>query len=185
VSRRAKGLTREDQVLWSKVARSVEPMKGKSVPEAPAQADEAMMGEEATSSQLPTVMADAKHQAEILRRRTPQPASIDRPTKKKLAKGRLAIEAKIDLHGMTQSEAYGTLLSFLHNAYAQGRRHVLVVTGKGASMGSDGILRRQVPIWFSTPSFRGLVSAHEDAARHHGGQGALYVRLRRRPGDAT
>lgn len=182
MSRRAKGLTREDQLLWSKVARSVAPMKGKSVPETPAEED-ATVGSEATSSQLPAVMADAKHRAEILRRRAPQPASIDRPTKKKLAKGRLAIEAKIDLHGMTQTEAYGTLLSFLHNAYAHGRRHVLVVTGKGSSMGSDGILRRQVPAWFSTPAFRGLVSAHEDAARHHGGQGALYVRLRRRPGE--
>lgn len=182
MSRRQRGLTREDQILWSKVARSVAPMKGKTVPVEPEEEGDAF-ADMVASPELPPVIADAKHQAEILRRQTPQAGSIDRPTRKKLATGRLSIDAKIDLHGMTQGEAYGTLLSFLHNAYAHGRRHVLVVTGKGASMGSDGILRRQVPAWFSTPAFRGLVSAHEDAARHHGGQGALYVRLRRRPGE--
>ena len=183
MSRRSKGLTREDQILWSKIARSVAPMKGKFVPEMPSE-EEVLADSEAKAAQLPQVMADARDVAQALRGRRQQHGVIDRPTRKKLAKGRLAIEGKVDLHGMTQTQAHGTLLSFLHNAYAQGRRHVLVVTGKGSSMGSDGILRRQVPQWFATPAFRGLVSGHEDAARHHGGQGALYVRLRRRPGDA-
>jgi len=58
-------------------------------------------------------------------------------------------------------------------------RHVLVITGKGSSSGSEGILRQAVPHWFSTPAFRILVSAYEDAARRHGGHGPLYVRLRR------
>jgi DNA-nicking Smr family endonuclease len=182
MSRRTKGLTREDQLLWSKVARSVAPMKGRTVPAEPDEGEDAFAAGVA-SPDLPPVMAEAKHKAENLRRAADRPAGFDRPTRKKLAKGRVPIDGKIDLHGMTQSEAYGTLLSFLHNAYAHGRRHVLVVTGRGASMGSDGILRRQVPQWFATPAFRGLVSAHEDAARHHGGQGALYVRLRRRPGE--
>jgi len=183
MTRRGKGLTREDWQLWSKVARSVAPMPGKSFPEE--MEDALAAAGEAVSPALPPVIAEARHQAEILRREPAQRPVIDRPTKKKLAKGRLAIEGKVDLHGMTQTEAHGVLLSFLHNAYAQGRRHVLVVTGKGSSMGSDGVLRRQVPQWFAAPAFRGLVSAHEDAASHHGGQGALYVRLRRRPGDAV
>jgi DNA-nicking Smr family endonuclease len=183
MTRRAKGLSREDRQLWSKVARSVAPMPGKSFPD---EMEEALAAaEDKASPALPPVIAEAKHQAEILRREPVQRPVIDRPTKKKLAKGRLAIEGKVDLHGMALGEAHGVLLAFLHNAYAQGRRHVLVVTGKGSSMGSDGVLRRQVPQWFATPAFRGLVSAHEDAARHHGGQGAMYVRLRRRPGDAT
>ena len=58
-------------------------------------------------------------------------------------------------------------------------RHVLVITGKGSSLGSDGILRQAVPHWFATPSFRALVSAYEFAHRIHGGDGAIYVRLRR------
>ena len=58
-------------------------------------------------------------------------------------------------------------------------RHVLVITGKGSSMGSDGVLRQAVPHWFATPSFRILVNGYEDAARNHGGTGAMYVRMRR------
>ena len=83
---------------------------------------------------------------------------------------------------MTQGEAHNLLLSFLHRAYAEGLRYVLVITGKGSSFGSDGVLRRAVPDWLATPSFRMLVSSHDSAARHHGGSGALYIRLRRRSG---
>src|SRR5690606_7762021 len=97
-------------------------------------------------------------------------------------KGRLPLEAKVDLHGLTQSEAYGLLLSFLHRAHAAGIRYVLVVTGKGSSTKGDGVLRRAVPEWLATPSFRSVVGSHDGAARHHGGGGAIYVRLRRHAG---
>ena len=93
------------------------------------------------------------------------PAALDRVTRRKIAKGRVPIEGKVDLHGLTQREAHGLLLSFLSQARAAGRRHVLVVTGKGSSMGSEGILRRAVPQWFATAAFRGLVSGYEDASR--------------------
>jgi DNA-nicking Smr family endonuclease len=98
----------------------------------------------------------------------------------RVARGKEAIDGRLDLHGLTQSEAHALLLSFLHRAYADGRRYVLVITGKGESYGSDGILRRAVPAWFATPPFRALVSGQEGAGRRHGGGGALYVRLRRR-----
>jgi DNA-nicking Smr family endonuclease len=105
--------------------------------------------------------------------------TLDEPTLDKLSKGRLPIEGRVDLHGMTQDEAYSLLFSFLHRAHASGVRYVLVITGKGSSSGGDGILKRSVPAWLSTPAFRMLVSSHDHAARHHGGAGALYVRLRR------
>jgi DNA-nicking Smr family endonuclease len=101
------------------------------------------------------------------------------PTLDKLARGRLPIEARVDLHGMTQDEAYSLLFSFLHRAHASGLRYVLVITGKGSSSGGDGVLRRSVPAWLATPAFRMFVSSHEHAARHHGGSGAIYVRLRK------
>jgi DNA-nicking Smr family endonuclease len=78
---------------------------------------------------------------------------------------------------MTQSEAHGFLLDFLSRAHARELRHVLVITGKGASMGSDGALKRAVPLWFAKPEFRHLISSYETAAQPHGGEGALYVRL--------
>lgn len=186
--RRDKKLTREDRILWGKVARSVTPMPGKA-----ADAAEAEPPDFAVLLEAPPVAAKPRGQASpppvFMPPYSPerQPVSraahgIDRTTRTKLAKGRLAIEGKVDLHDLTQSEAHALLLSFLHRAHADGRRHVLVVTGKGASLGSDGILRRAVPGWLATPPFRALVSAHEPAASRHGGSGALYVRLRRREG---
>ena len=104
---------------------------------------------------------------------------FDQPTRDKLAKGRLPIDGRVDLHGMTQGEAHALLLSFLQRAHAGGLRYVLVITGKGSSFGSEGVLRRAVPAWLATPPFRALVWSHDSAARQHGGAGALYVRLRR------
>ncbi|MFY8101711.1 MAG: Smr/MutS family protein, partial [Allorhizobium sp.] len=92
-------------------------------------------------------------------------------------------EARIDLHGLIQSEAHGMLLDFLIRAHERGLRHVLVITGKGSSLGSEGALKRAVPLWFAMPEFRFLISSYEPAARHHGGDGALYVRLSRRGQD--
>lgn len=185
--RRDKKLTREDRILWGKVARSVTPMPGKAADEAEAEPqDFAVMLDAPPGAAKPRKPASPPV---FMPPYSPerQPASraahgIDRTTRAKLAKGRLAIEGKVDLHDLTQSEAHALLLSFLHRAHADGRRHVLVVTGKGASLGSDGILRRAVPGWLATPPFRALVSAHEPAASRHGGSGALYVRLRRREG---
>lgn len=108
---------------------------------------------------------------------------FDRPTIKKISKGRLEIEARIDLHGLTQSEAHDLLYGFLADAWHRGVRLVMVITGKGSSSRGEGVLKQAVPHWFSTPLFRIYVSSYENAARHHGGQGALYVRLRRSASD--
>ena len=174
-------MSAEDRILWSKVARSVKPLPGKQIETAPE--DETDFGQLLAAESGPTRPgADAPavvHPARPLA--PPQPHGIDRPTREKLAKGRLPLEGKVDLHGLTQSEAHTLLLSFLHRAHADGRRHVLVVTGKGSSLGSDGVLRRAVPSWLATPAFRGIVGGHEPAARGHGGSGALYVRLRKGP----
>jgi DNA-nicking Smr family endonuclease len=103
---------------------------------------------------------------------------------RKLARGRLPIDGRIDLHGLTQSEAHNLLFDFIARAHERGLRHVLVITGKGSSRGSQGVLKRLVPEWLAKPEFRFLISGHEDAARSHGGEGALYIRLRRERGGA-
>jgi DNA-nicking Smr family endonuclease len=105
---------------------------------------------------------------------------LEKPVKRKLSRGHLSLEARIDLHGLIQSEAHGMLLDFLIRAHERGLRHVLVITGKGSSLGSEGALKRAVPLWFAMSEFRFLISSYEPAARHHGGDGALYVRLSRR-----
>lgn len=171
-----KDLTDEDRILWSLVARSARPLKGKAgaVAEAPPAVPTM---EEALSAG----MALEKPAAVPVKAKPRQivTQSFDAPIHDKLAKGRLPIEGRVDLHGMTQEQAYSLLLSFLGRAHAGGVRYVLVITGKGSSSGGEGILRRAVPDWLKTAPFRALVSSHDHAARNHGGAGALYVRLRR------
>ena len=109
---------------------------------------------------------------------------LDRRQKQRLVRGTETIDARIDLHGKSQSEAHAALLGFLRRAQAQGARYVLVITGKGravgpGSHGEHGILKRQVPMWLRLPEFRLHVLAVEDAHVAHGGEGALYVRVRK------
>ena len=102
-----------------------------------------------------------------------------------MARGREPIEARLDLHGFTQAEAHAALLRFLRRAQADRLKTVLVVTGKGSTRdvrnaGAEyGVLKRAVPQWLALPEFRSLVLGFEDAHSAHGGQGALYLRLRR------
>ncbi len=173
-AREKKSLSDDDRVLWSLVARSAKPLKGKAVPvlavPVPTPAD----------SSTPTPAVAVKTAAPVPKRQHIGHV-LDRPTLDRLGKGKLPIEGRVDLHGMSQSEAHELLFSFLRRAHAGGIRYVLVITGKGSSSGGEGVLRRAVPAWLGTPSFRPLVSSYDHAARHHGGSGALYVRLRRAP----
>lgn len=117
----------------------------------------------------------------------PPEKSVDPSIRKKLGRGRIEIDGRIDLHGLTQSEARGALHRFLHARWQRGDRTILVITGKGsrteddyiAAMSERGILRTMLPIWLSEPSLAPMVSGWSVAARGHGGEGAWYVRLRR------
>lgn len=175
--RRERKLSDEERVLWNVIARTAMPLKGRRAveipePPAPVAAKPDVSKTIAVAVQAPTPAAPPKRQYVA--------HSLDEPTRDKLSKGRLPIEGRVDLHGMTQDEAYSLLLNFLSRAYAGGVRYVLVITGKGTSKGGDGVLKRMVPAWLSTAPFRMFVSSHDHAARHHGGSGAIYIRLRRR-----
>ncbi|MEF2071313.1 Smr/MutS family protein [Consotaella aegiceratis] len=178
-TRRRRILSDEEARLWAGVARSAVPLKGKKRPVVPEQ--EASDGAPPPPMPSPQAVADAIANAVPAgpaRTKLTQHA-IERPTRRKLSTGRLAIEARIDLHDKTQAVAHYALLGFLRQAQAEGLRHVLVITGRGSSFGSRGVLRRALPHWFATPEFRALVSGFEPAARRHGGDGAFYVRVRR------
>ena len=109
----------------------------------------------------------------------PPLAPLGKRERTKLSRGRSEIEARLDLHGMTQMRAHRALTGFLHRAHHDGLTFVLVITGKGKSGGESGVLRRQVPEWLSLPEFRAFVVGFETAHIGHGGEGALYVRIRR------
>ncbi len=169
----------EDRILWETVARTARPLSGKTIAPEELPSFDALMAEEKPKNPVPKPASDQQKRKGLSALGEMRLDPLDKPTHRKIAKGRVDIEARIDLHGLTQNEAHGLLYRFLVHAHARGLRHVMVITGKGRSFGSEGVLRQAVPHWFSTPVFRLLVSAFEDAARHHGGHGALYVRLRR------
>lgn len=109
---------------------------------------------------------------------------IDRRTAERVRKGEMAIERRIDLHGMTQDHAHATLDRFVATAWSDGTRMLLVITGKGNVGSGGGVLRRSVPRWLAAGDHAARVLRIETAQPRHGGSGALYVLLRRRR-DAT
>jgi DNA-nicking Smr family endonuclease len=104
---------------------------------------------------------------------------IDYRTHARIRRGRLEVDAKLDLHGLRQDEAQRALTAFLRRAQADGAKIVIVVTGKGQTREAGGVLRRVVPLWLQAPQLRDLIISFGEAARHHGGEGALSVRIRR------
>ena len=175
-------LDAEERILWGKVARTIQALPGRM--------DDIIKWEAVpveSEPVPPAIPVPPKLSGMIQLSETPEkegrnPAKhrhhpLERPVKRKLSKGSLELEARIDLHGLFQEAAHGALLDFIMRAHGRGLRHVLVITGKGASMGSDGVLRRAVPMWFSKPEFRFFISSYEPASRNHGGEGAFYVRL--------
>ena len=128
--------------------------------------------------------ADARGAGRSAEAAPPPPlAPLTRRTKKRIARGAHAIDGRLDLHGMTQAEAHDALFGFLRAKQARGAKVVLVITGKGARGSDDGggrgVLKRMVPMWLRLPEFRGLIVGFESAAIGHGGEGALYVSLRK------
>jgi DNA-nicking Smr family endonuclease len=183
-------LGKEERILWGKVARTARPISGRledllafdDIEETPSEPVVPQTG----GGIFPRMLAEpveALPATPDKRLKIHQP--MEKPVKRKLTRGRLPLEGRIDLHGMFQSEAHAVLLDFLLRAHERGLRHVLVITGKGRSIGSDGALKRAVPMWFSKPEYRHLISSYEDASANHGGDGALYVRLARRKGEKS
>jgi len=109
----------------------------------------------------------------------PRGGGLDRRSALRLKRGQMAIEARLDLHGMTQEPAHRVLTKFIARAYDEGRRTLLIVTGKGTGEGT-GVLRQAVPRWLDEPLCRAAILAIEEAQPKDGGAGALYVLLRRR-----
>ncbi|MCR9121989.1 MAG: Smr/MutS family protein [Phyllobacteriaceae bacterium] len=187
-------LSLDDRILWNKVARTVNPLD--RARHRQAQQDvwddwvAGAFGDDEPTQRTPTkprAASEPKRPAPPPEpvpsapraTRAPSPAPIEQPVYRKLSRGRTPIDASIDLHNMNQDEAMSQLHRFLVQARARECRHVLVITGKGRSPHSDGVLRRMVPFWLSREPFAGLVSGVRSAARGHGGEGAFYVRLRK------
>ena len=186
MTRRPRSLSEEERALWDTVTRAIAPLRRRKA----ARIKEAVEAEEvvARAPAKPARNAVKAPAAPVQRPGPPPLAPLGRRMRQKLARGSENIDARIDLHGMTQADAHAALAHFLRRAQHTGARVVLVITGKGArnatSAGADpyaerGVLKRQVPHWLESAELRPFVVGFESATVGHGGAGALYVRVRK------
>lgn len=158
----------EDVKIWGMVAATVHPMPGRTAPTA---SQIAARTETAARVAPPPPKSRAIKQRQTL-------DGIEPNRRHRIARAREDIGARLDLHGLDQVRAKAVLEGFVVAAWNDGWRAVLVITGKGVQ--GDGILKRRAPEWLAAPHLSHIVAGISDAARHHGGEGALYVALKRK-----
>lgn len=167
----------EDLRLWAIVAATVKPAKGRSIPQAPKP-----VALHAHPPPAP-LKARPKGPAPVVRPAPPPappiaPALIEPGRRRRIERERDPLAARIDLHGLTHDRARAALEGFLRRAQDEGYRAALVITGKGRS--GEGVLKRFAPEWLAGPTLRPIVAGVSDAHRRHGGEGALYVALKKK-----
>ena len=193
-----KHLDGDDHDVWSHTAQSVEPLKKAKGRHHPA-ADRMIEAAPRILTKPSIEPAKAKHATKVppakvvpARSAPPPIADFDRKKARKIRSGQVDIEARIDLHGMRQDEAHAALIRFLHRCQSKEQHWVLMITGKGKIADRDpdvpfdmtvrrerGVLKRNVPRWLDEPELRPLVVSYTTAAIQHGGEGALYIHLRK------
>lgn len=196
----SKHLSEEEEELWRHTARSLAPLRRakarvhgveEAIAKVPSRKRVHRHADEELRERSHGKEDAAPAKAVKPSAKAPPPlADFDRNAARKIRSGQTEIEARIDLHGMRQGEALAALRRFLHRSQSRGLRWVLVITGKGAPLRRGetfedllvahdrGVLRKNVPRWLAEPELRAIVVSFTTAAPHHGGEGALYVRLR-------
>jgi len=171
--------TDDDALVWKRLADSVTPYEPAPSPVRAKPSPSPRRGKQPTPpSPRPATKAKTAAAPTPIDLRAGEHAGLDRSTRRRLAQGQQPIEARLDLHGLTAAQAERKLAGFIASAETQGCRCVLVITGKGAN--GNGVLRRLVPLWLKTPPLASRVLAISAARQADGGEGALYVMLRRR-----
>ena len=179
---RRRAVTPDEVRIWRAVVQDAKPLPGQALPD-----DPESVPPEATPSPPPPpgpppVRPSVHPVPPRLHAGSPelghgQAPGLDRRSAERMKRGEMAIEATLDLHGHSQDLAHGELIAFIQRAWAAGRRCVLVVTGKG--MKGSGILKAQVPRWLNQSPLRERILGFSYARPQHGGDGALYVLVRR------
>jgi len=170
---------REGHALWEAVKRSARPLKKPVRPHAAVKpAPPAVRPPRPAPASLAAVPPQRPADPPWIRIHTAPPPTldpgIDRRTRDKLRQGKMAVQARLDLHGLSREQAHRAVTAFIGAQQAAGSRCILVVTGKGR-----GILRGDVPRWLCEGRMRQLVLSFSVARKQDGGDGALYVLLRR------
>lgn len=176
---RQRRLSDEEQDLWTKITSGIEPLANRHShhPAPPPKLEQSFVSERKiiAAPALSSLPPSPPRLPEITPGTT---AGLDKNTAKRLRRGQMDIEASLDLHGMTQEAALNALSSFVETSFQRGRRCVRVVTGKG--LRGEGVLRGAVPRWLNAMSLRPMVLSFTHALPKDGGEGALYILLRRR-----
>lgn len=157
-----------DAHLFEETLRDVAPLKGRKRRAKPVAAPAPAAFERAAPIARPIAKPAAK----------PQAPQLDGSTERKLTRGLLTIDATLDLHGMTQTQAHAALDRFVGRQLGTPARVLLIVTGKGK--GGEGALKRLMPEWLMAGPYAARILRIASAARSHGGGGAFYVMLRRK-----
>lgn len=201
MSRKRRGLTPEDMDLWEKVKARTVPLHPARTALTVAPSPAAPRLAETPAPPAPNAPIPAFRIGQATQGTRPHdlspglsdrisaaPLQMDRKRFVQMSRGKIAPEARIDLHGLTMAEAQPRLTGFILRAHANGARLVLVITGKGRDREDHGpipvrrgALRHQLPHWLSMPPLRPLVLQVSEAHLKHGGSGAFYVYLRRGP----
>lgn len=203
--RRPKGraLSEEERKLWRAVVKDAKPLVSASLVSKP---EPSPMAEAPRPGKVvPIVERNMPDRSETEMKApvrmsigagAPPLTGLDRRTSQRLARGQLEAEARLDLHGLRQDEAEDALFRFLARSRAAGLRLVLVITGKGESPFTrhtlhgrhyheaperSGVLRAALPVWLASPRFRAEAAGFQPAHPKHGGGGAFYIRLRKKP----
>jgi DNA-nicking Smr family endonuclease len=176
--------TEQETALWRAAMQDVAPLRRRPAPAPQGKTQPVRPAPTATSRPVAAPPPAAK--PPVLAARPPvelghgRIVGLDRRSAERLSAGRLPIDGRLDLHGLTQAEAVERLATFIAGAHSAGKRCLLVITGKGQARNSAGILREQVPRWLNQAPNRAHVLAFDYARAQHGGTGALYVLLKRR-----
>lgn len=198
--RKKDALSAEDKALWEKVAATTTPLDRANAPviDAAPPASKPQVRREAltTANRLPAFRIGEKasfssnpvnHSPTLSARLASAPVRMDHGTHKRMVRGKLKPEDRIDLHGMVLAEAHPALISFISSAYERDLRLVLVITGKGKDRDTGGpipirrgVLKHQVPSWLQAPPLGLMILDVRESHQRHGGGGAYYVYLRRR-----
>lgn len=174
-------LSDDDLETWQYVARTVKPMPGKEISYSDEKKDEKIevkVNREYIEQLVgqKTSPEEKTREYKYLQHGTTE--GIDKSTARRLKEGKYQIDARLDMHGRTQDEALEGLRYFVKTSYEMGKRCVLVITGKGA--GGDGVLKSQMPRWLNMAGVREYVLSFSYASPKHGGNGALYVLIRKK-----
>ncbi len=163
-------LDQSERAIWRAAMRDVKPLGGSTVSSEGLPTPAIEPSRPARNPPLPQAKLTERSSPLLTHQTTP---GLDRRNAERLKRGQLRIEARLDLHGLTQEEAHEALGSFVARSHEAGRRCVLVITGK------SGVLRAAVPRWLNERPLRTRLIAFTSAQPRDGGTGALYVLLRR------